>query len=44
MLRKITSAIRWLRNKPQTELEMASELRFHIERETEENIRRGMTP
>jgi len=37
----------WLRNllrKPQLDLEMDAELRFHIEKQTEENLRRGMTP
>jgi predicted permease len=44
MARKILSAIRWLLNKPKTECEMDAELRFHVERQTEENIRRGMNP
>src|SRR6185295_2603780 len=44
MIRKILAAVRWITNKPQSEVEMASELRYHIERETEENIRRGMSP
>src|SRR5882672_8898879 len=44
MFRKILSAIRWVINKPKTEVEMDAELRFHVERQTEQNIRRGMTP
>ncbi|MEP6539063.1 MAG: ABC transporter permease [Bryobacteraceae bacterium] len=43
-MRAFLTAIRWIVNKPQSEAEMASELRYHIERETEENIRRGMSP
>src|SRR4051812_2504903 len=44
MVRKIISAIRWLRNKPKTEVEMDAELRYHVERQTELNVRHGMTP
>src|SRR3954471_4636656 len=44
MFRKILSAVRWVINKPKTEVEMDAELRFHVERQTELNIRGGMTP
>ena len=44
MLRKIAGSIRSLFGSGAEERELDEELRFHIEKETEENVRRGMTP
>ncbi len=44
MLRKVQSIVLFLLKKSIREQELDSELRYHIERQTEENIRRGMTP
>jgi putative ABC transport system permease protein len=42
--RKLTAIGRFLLNRKKIEHDMDAELRYHVERETEENIRRGMTP
>src|SRR5215475_13458390 len=44
MLRKLRLRLRALFFKSKMEDELQAELQFHIERETEENILRGMTP
>ena len=44
MLSKLKSALRALLRKPQAEHELDEELRNHIERQTELNIRLGMNP
>jgi putative ABC transport system permease protein len=41
---RVLSIFRFLFNRGRVEHEINAELRFHVERETEENIRRGMTP
>ena len=43
MLRKLTSYVRALLHKDKVERDMDRELRFHLEMEIEENVRRGMT-
>jgi putative ABC transport system permease protein len=43
-MRTVKRILRFFARRRQLESEMDAELRFHIERETEENIRRGMTP
>src|SRR5271167_2276797 len=42
--RKLAAIVRFLLNRKQVEQDMDAELRYHVERETEENIRRGMAP
>lgn len=44
MLQKIQSVARFLLRKQTREKELDRELRYHLERQTEENIRRGMPP
>ncbi len=44
MGRKITSILRFLIGRQKIERELDTELRFHMERQAQENIRRGMTP
>jgi predicted permease len=44
MLSKLKSALRALLRKPQAERELDEELRHHLERQTEQNIRLGMNP
>src|SRR5262245_53418735 len=44
MLNKLRLRLRALFFKPKMEDELQAELQFHIEREVEENIVRGMTP
>jgi hypothetical protein len=44
MLRRIQSIFCFLLRKQSREKELDTELRYHIERQTEENIRRGMLP
>ena len=44
MIRKIASSIGSLFGSSRKERELDEELAFHIERETEENLRRGMAP
>jgi putative ABC transport system permease protein len=44
MARKLGRVIRFFARREQLEREMDAELWYHIERQTEENIRRGMTP
>src|SRR5262247_3140490 len=44
MLRKLRLRLRALFFKPKMEDELQAELQFHLEREIEENIARGMTP
>jgi predicted permease len=44
MLNKLRLRLRALFFKPKMEDELQAELRFHLEREIEENIARGMTP
>ncbi len=44
MLHKIRSLFRFLLKKQTRETELDAELRDHVERQTEENIRRGMRP
>ncbi len=43
-LAKFRSAVRWLARRGQAEAELENELRDHLEQETQENIRTGMTP
>src|SRR6266446_801105 len=43
MLRKLTSYVRALLHKDKVEHDMDRELRFHLEMEIEENVRRGMS-
>jgi len=43
MLRKLTSYVRALLHKDKVERDMDRELRFHLEMEIEENVRRGMS-
>jgi len=42
MWRNLKSIARFLRNKRHRETELDVEIRFHMERQTEENVRRGM--
>src|SRR5215813_14149328 len=44
MLSKLKTALRALLRRSQSESELDEELRYHIERQTEQNIRLGMTP
>src|SRR5581483_3218606 len=44
MARKINSVLRFFLKRRKLEKEIDNEIRFHVERQTEENIRRGMTP
>jgi putative ABC transport system permease protein len=44
MLNKLRLRLRALFFKPRLETELEEELRFHLERETEQNIARGMSP
>lgn len=44
MARKLGRIIRFFARRGQLEREMDAELRYHLERQTEENIRRGMSP
>jgi hypothetical protein len=44
MGRKIMSAVRYLFTKQKVERDVDSKIQFHIERQTEENLRRGMAP
>jgi putative ABC transport system permease protein len=44
MLSRLKSALRALLRRPQAERELDEELRYHIERQTEQNIRLGMSP
>src|SRR5262245_32129925 len=44
MLNKLSMRLRALFFKPKMEDELQAELQFHLEREIEENIIRGMTP
>lgn len=44
MSSKITHRLRSLLRKSEMDRELDEEMRFHLERETEENIRRGMSP
>jgi putative ABC transport system permease protein len=44
MLRRIQSIFRFLVKKQSRENELDTELRYHLARQTEENIRRGMLP
>jgi putative ABC transport system permease protein len=44
MLSKLKAALRALLRRTQAESELDEELRYHIERQTEQNIRLGMTP
>jgi putative ABC transport system permease protein len=41
---RLLSIVRFLFGRRKVEREIEAELRFHVERETQENIRRGMTP
>src|SRR5581483_9687449 len=43
-MRKLRSVLRFLLKRSTRERELDSELRFHLEHLTEENIRRGMEP
>src|SRR5262245_9290572 len=44
MLSKLKAALRALLRKPEVERELDDELRYHIEQQTEQNIRLGMDP
>ncbi len=44
MLNKLKTSLRALLRKSQTERELDEELRYHIEQQTEQNIRLGMNP
>jgi predicted permease len=44
MLIRLKTALRALLRRSQAELELDEELRYHIERQTEQNIRLGMSP
>ena len=44
MLSKLLQRLRALFRKSELDQELDEEVRFHLERETEQNIRRGMTP
>src|SRR5262249_3344019 len=44
MLRRLKTALRALLRKRQAERELDDELRYHIEQQTEQNIRLGMNP
>ena len=44
IFRKLSAIGRFLLNRKKIEHDMDAELRYHVERETEENIRRGMSP
>lgn len=43
-LRTLTLRVRSLVHRPQVEQELDEELQYHVDRQTEENIRRGMPP
>src|SRR5262245_39603448 len=44
MLSRLKTALRALLRRSQTEYDLDEELRYHIERQTEQNIRLGMSP
>src|SRR5262245_49675879 len=44
MIRKLITRLRALLRKSETERELDEELRYHIERQTEQNIRLGISP
>jgi putative ABC transport system permease protein len=44
MLSRLKTALRALLRRPQAESELDEELRYHIERQIEQNVRLGMTP
>src|SRR5690349_10709110 len=44
MLSRLKTALRSLLRRSQVESELDEELRYHIERQTEQNIRLGMSP
>ncbi|HKQ79270.1 MAG TPA: ABC transporter permease [Blastocatellia bacterium] len=44
MLSRLKTALRALLRRPQAERELDEEMRYHIERQTEQNIRLGMSP
>ncbi|MBV9926086.1 MAG: ABC transporter permease [Acidobacteria bacterium] len=44
MMKALTRRLRALLRRGEMENELDEELRFHIEKETEQNVRRGMTP
>ena len=44
MLSRLKTALRALLRRSQAERELDEELRYHIERQTEQNIRLGMNP
>ena len=44
MLRKLSASLRSLRSTRHSDGELDDEIAFHIARETEENLRRGLTP
>jgi predicted permease len=43
-VRRLLEALRGLLSRAREERELAEELRFHLDMETEENVRRGMSP
>ncbi len=44
MLSRLKTALRWLLRRSQAESELDEELRYHVEQQTEQNIRLGMNP
>src|SRR5262245_64244033 len=44
MLNRLKAALRALLRRSQTERELDEELRYHIEQQTEQNVRLGMNP
>ncbi|HEV2668792.1 MAG TPA: permease prefix domain 1-containing protein, partial [Blastocatellia bacterium] len=44
MLSKLRTQLRALLHRSETERELDEELRYHIEQQTEQNIRLGMSP
>ena len=44
MFSKLRTRLRALLSKPEIERELDEELRYHIEQQTEQNIRLGMSP
>ena len=44
MLKRVVGSVRSLFSRGRMEADLDEELRFHVERETEENVRRGLSP
>src|SRR5579884_4186565 len=43
-MRKIVAIFQFFRNREKLERDMDTELQYHVDRQTEENLQKGMTP